>query len=146
MAEIKEGETVCEPSAGQGKIARLLPANVSCFELLEENKQFLISNGFNVIGNDFLESTSGFDVYVANPPFSKQQDIDHVNKMIDLATRRVVSIMSASILFRSNKKTIAFRKRIFDLKGTIEILPEKTFAESGTNVKTCIVCVDVNQI
>jgi predicted RNA methylase len=103
----------------------------------------LISRGFKVVDSDFMKHTEEYDVIVANPPFSKQQDIDHVNKMMDIAKRRVVSVMSASVLFRDNKKTVAFRKRVEDLGGTFEELPEGTFKESGTNVRTCIVCVDI---
>jgi len=64
--------------------------------------------------------------------------------MIDIANRRVVSVASSSVMFRDNKKTVAFRERIETLGGTITPLPDKTFSKSGTNVNTCIVCVDVN--
>ena len=142
LAGIKEGETVLEPSAGKGAIAKLLNG-CHCVELNQENRNFLIKSGFTVVGENFMDFCKHYNVIVANPPFSKQQDIEHINKMIDLATRKVVSIASASVLFRTNKKTVAFRKRIDLLGGTIEMLPGETFAKSGTNVQTCIVCVDV---
>lgn len=142
MAEIREGETVLEPSAGHGRIATLIPS-CDCIELSPDNRAHLKTEGFNLVGDDFLNFNGLYDVIVANPPFSKQQDIDHVNHMIDLASRRVVSVMSASVTFRDNKKTVLFRERIADLGGTIELLLENTFAESGTNVHTCVVCVDV---
>jgi hypothetical protein len=41
MAEIIEGETVCEPSAGRGRIVEHLPANTVCFELNKDNREFL---------------------------------------------------------------------------------------------------------
>lgn len=142
MADIREGETVLEPSAGKGRIATLIP-DCHCVELNDENREHLIKNGFDVVGEDFMTFDNQYDVIVANPPFAKQQDIDHVNKMLDIARRRVVSVMSASVTFRDNKKTVEFRERIEDLGGSIEMLPEKTFSESGTNVRTCVVCVDV---
>ena len=142
MAEIRKGETVLEPSAGRAAIAELM-GGCYCIELGPQNRTFLIENGFAVVGNDFMNHNKYYDVIVANPPFTRQQDIDHVNKMIDLAKRRVVSVMSASVMFRDNKKTVDFRARINRLGGTIKILPEKTFAKSGTNVRTCVVCVDV---
>ena len=142
MADIQDGEAVLEPSAGKGRIARLIEG-CYCVELNEENRIYLKTNCFNLVGRDFLEINCNYDVIVANPPFSKQQDIDHVNKMLDLAKRRVVSVMSASVTFRDNKKTVDFRERIDSLGGTIELLPEKIFAESGTNVRTCVVVVDV---
>ena len=144
MAEIMDGETVCEPSAGKGKIAEHLPTKTTtCFELNSNNREYLKGKLFNVEGDDFLQSEKMFDVFVANPPFTKQQDIDHVNHMISLANRRVVSVMSASVLFRDNKKTVNFRDMIAELDGTIEMLPEDSFRESGTKVNTCVVCVDV---
>lgn len=142
LAKIKNGETVLEPSAGKARIASLIDG-CHRVELNLENKVFLLKNGFTVVGDNFMEHTKKYDVIVANPPFTKQQDIDHVNRMMDLAIRRVVSVMSASVMFRNNKKTISFRDRVKNLNGTIEMLPEKIFAESGTNVRTCVVCVDV---
>lgn len=143
MASIAERESVLEPSAGRGRIAGLIGGALDCIELNDDNRAYLQSEGFNVVARDFFDHSERYDVIIANPPFSKQQDIDHVNKMIDLVNRRVVSVMSASVLFRDNKKTVAFRERISELGGTIEPLPDNTFLESGTAVKTCVVCVDV---
>ena len=142
LAGIHADETVLEPSAGKGRIAELVP-DCDCIELNPDNRQYLIDKGFNVVGENFLEHNERYDVIIANPPFSKQQDIDHVNHMIDLANRKVVSVMSASVMFKDNKKTVAFRERIENLGGVIEMLPEKTFSESGTNVQTCLVVVDI---
>lgn len=139
IANIKEGESVLEPSAGKGRIAKLIKG-CDCIELNDENYSHLLNNGFNVVGRDFLTSKKKYDVIVANPPFSKQQDIDHINHMLDLAFR-VVSVASASILFRNNKKTVDFRQRIADLNGTIISLPEKSFSIEGTNVNTCLISV-----
>lgn len=144
MAKIQEGETVLEPSAGKGRISSMIE-NVHCIELNLSNRHYLRSQNQIVIHDDFMSFSpeDDYHVIIANPPFSKQQDIDHVNKMMDIAKRRVVSIMSASVLWRDNKKTVAFRKRIEDLGGTFEMLPDDSFKESGTKVKTCVVCVDM---
>jgi 16S rRNA G1207 methylase RsmC len=114
-----------------------------CIELNPENREYLTTNGFNLVGDDFMSFEGEYDVIIANPPFSKQQDIDHINKMIDMARRKVVSVASASVLYRDNKKTLSFRERIESLGGTIEMLPENTFSESGTNVNTCVVVVNL---
>ena len=144
LADIQPDESILEPSAGQARIASML-GDCDCVELNQDNRNYLKSMGYNIVGEDFMKigDELRYDVIVANPPFSKQQDIDHVNKMIDLVNRRVVSVMSASVMYRDNKKTVSFRERIENLGGTIEMLPSNTFAESGTNVSTCVVVVDV---
>jgi len=138
MANIQEGEKVLEPSAGKGAIAKHMKCD--CIELNQENRAYLIENDFNLRGIDFLDCKKEYDVIVANPPFSKQQDILHVEHMLGLSNR-VVSVMSSSVLFRTNKKTVNFRAMIKGLGGEFIELPEKSFKESGTNVNACIVTV-----
>ena len=148
IACIREGETVLEPSAGRGAIARIVNEELSCdcicdcVELNEDNRKYLTENGFYLVGDDFLECTKRYDVIVGNPPFTKQQDIDHVLHMIELSNRCVVSVMSSSVLFRDNNKTKEFREVVEDLGGTFEMLPEKSFASSGTNVNSCVVHIE----
>jgi len=137
MAEIKEGQNVLEPSAGRGRIAKLIPG-CDVIELNPDNRDHLIKSGFNVVHDDFMTFDKEYDVIVANPPFSKQQDIDHVLHMMELA-KRVVSVMSASIMWRDNKKTVNFRKAVEEAGGYIDALPDDSFKESGTLVKTCVV-------
>jgi len=136
MADI-DGGTVLEPSAGRGAIAKFLSCD--CVELEKSNWKYLVDHGYNLVGDDFLKFNTSYDYILANPPFQKQQDIDHVTHMITLARKRVVSVMSASILFRTNRKTVEFRELVDSYGGTIIPLPEKTFRDSGTNVNTCVV-------
>jgi len=140
MADIQKGETVLEPSAGKGAIAKFIRW-CDCVELNEENRTCL-ENNFNLVWDDFLTFNKKYDVIIANPPFSKQQDITHVEHMIELANHKVISVMSSSILFRTNKKTVNFREKVENLGGKFIKLPEKSFAESGTNVNTCIVLIE----
>lgn len=143
LAEPQLYETVLEPSAGRGAIAKLLKQfRVDCIELEPGNRMFLRNNGYNVVGEDFLFFNERYDVIIANPPFAKQQDIDHIHHMLDLANRCVVAVASGSVLFRTNKKTMEFRERIYRLGGTIQALPQDSFKESGTHVNTCLVFVD----
>uniref|UniRef100_A0A6M3LRG5 Putative methyltransferase n=1 Tax=viral metagenome TaxID=1070528 RepID=A0A6M3LRG5_9ZZZZ len=141
MANIQEGETCLEPSAGRGRIAHYMPG-VDCVELNLENREYLEVAGFHLVGDDFLNFNKVYDVIVANPPFAKQADISHVTHMIELARRRVVSVMSNSIQFRTNKKTTEFRELLDRQNGEIIDLPEGSFKESGTGVKACIICCD----
>jgi len=142
MAGIRPGESVLEPEAGKARIASLIDG-CHCIELNPENRKYLSENGFNVVGDDFLGFSGEYDVIVANPPFTRQQDIDHINHMLTIAKRRVVSVASSSVLFRDNQKTVSFREKIESLGGTITPLPDNSFSKSGTNVSTCVVCVDL---
>lgn len=141
-ADIKPGENCLEPSAGHGAIAKYMPW-CDCVELNNDNRNFLANNGFRVVGKDFIdfEPQKDYDVIVMNPPFCKQQDIAHVTKAISIAKRCVIAIMSASVMWRTDKRTTEFRALVESFGGTIEQLPEKTFKESGTMVNTCKVVV-----
>ncbi|MCM1275490.1 MAG: hypothetical protein NC299_09000 [Lachnospiraceae bacterium] len=141
-AEIKPGECCLEPSAGRGNIAKFMPG-CDCIELNPDNRKFLTESGFNVVAEDFMkfEPQCDYDVIVMNPPFSKQQDIMHVIKAISIAKRCVIAVMSASVLWRTDKRTDNFRVLVESFGGRIEALPEKVFKESGTMVNTCKVTV-----
>lgn len=143
IADIQHGESCLEPSAGVGNIAQFMPG-CDCIELNPKNREILIKEGFNVISEDFItfEPEKDYDVIVMNPPFCKQQDIEHVTKAIHLAKRCVVAVMSASVLWRTDNKTTAFRELVEKYGGTIEALPENAFKESGTTVNTCLVIVN----
>jgi len=141
IANIMPGESVLEPSAGRGAIARYLP-NPTCVELNPKYCKDLEQAGYNVYNQNFLTYNKRHDVIIANPPFSNQQNIDHVTHMIGLANRIVVAVMGAGIQFRDNKKTNKFRDLLESCYFVaIEDLPEKTFNESGTNVKSCLVTI-----
>jgi predicted RNA methylase len=150
QAGIQPGDVVLEPSAGKGAIAfaicRIEPlATIHCYELNLGNRAYLEGKGFTVIGSDFLQHTGRqYDKIIANPPFSKQQDIDHITKMIEVCKPggRVVSIASASVLFRENRKTVEFRELIDGMGGTIERLPDGSFRESGTMVNSVMIVVE----
>ena len=142
LANIQKNETVLEPSAGKGAIAQYIN-NCDCVELNKENRKYLKENNFNLVGENFLDFNNKYDVIIANPPFSNQQDITHVEHMLKLAKNKIVSIMSSSVLFRTNKKTVEFREKVNNLQGEFIELPNKSFKESGTNVNTCIVYINL---
>jgi predicted RNA methylase len=151
LAELTPDMVVLEPSAGQGAIAERAARvvgydNVHCFELLEDNCIALHKYGFrNVECCDFLsvETKPLYDRVIMNPPFSKQQDIDHVTHALKCLKPggRLVSIMASGITFRQNKKTTNF----LDLIGGSEIIsnPPESFKLSGTLVNTVTVVVDI---
>jgi len=163
LAEIKPGMSVLEPSAGQAGIADFVPVtcNLTCVEILEENRKILLNRTFSckwlsykVIHADFLKLEPNpaslspiYDRVVMNPCFSApgdpQADISHVLHAWKFLKPggRLVSIMSAGVIFRKNKKTVAFREML-DQYGHYERNPEGSFKVSGTGVNTVIVIMD----
>lgn len=150
MADIEPKHVICEPSAGAGAIIKAIHEvhgtrqTVQCFELMEANRKKLAQiAGVQILGNDFLEARGRYDRIVMNPPFSLQQDIDHVMHAYNLLAPKgiLVSVMSPSWTFRDNKKSVEFRNFI---KGGVKDeevidLPEGEFQSSGTMIRTCIV-------
>jgi 16S rRNA G1207 methylase RsmC len=84
-----------------------------------------------------------YDRILMNPPFSKQQDIDHVLHAWKFLKPggRLVAIMSGGTDYRTNKKAVAFQNLVAE-HGHIEPLPEGSFEESGTGVNTVLVVLD----
>lgn len=147
LAGLKFGDRVLEPSAGRGAIAERIRAcdvTLRCIELNQDNRECLINEGYTVLKTaDFLgyDPEEPVDVIVMNPPFSSQQDVSHITHAISIAQRCVVAIASASILFRTNRKTADFRALLDEYDSTIEALPVGTFKASGTMVNTCLIKV-----
>lgn len=140
------GMLVLEPSAGRGAIVDQIVeagADVVMYELMPENVQYLRDKGYKVIDRDFLSATSMavYDRVIMNPPFAKSADVKHVSHALTMVKPggKLVAIMSAGVTFRTDRRTVEFREKVSRLGGTITMLPEKTFAESGTNVNTVLV-------
>lgn len=148
-AFIRAGMGVLEPSAGQGALAlavrEAVPgAKLLCVEILPRNREVLRSYGFfNYQEPDFmaLPQTPTYDRVVMNPPFSKRQDIAHVRHAHGFLRPggRLSAIMSGGVKFRDDRIGNDFRAWLDQSKGTIEDLPENSFRESGTGVRTVLV-------
>jgi predicted RNA methylase len=147
IAAIQSGMRVLEPSAGQGaiamEVAKITPPD--CYELMESNFSKLASTkGLGGIWNkDFLtaEPEAIYDRVVMNPPFIKQNDIKHVLHALKFLKPDglLVSVMSAGVLFRTNRLTEDFRALVDARGGFIEQMEEGSFKASGTMVRTVIV-------
>lgn len=152
LAELQEGETILEPSAGNGNIADSITAlgyKVDVIELNYSLQELLKLKGYNLITDDFL-SYSNYNRYnkiLMNPPFSlpnnRTADITHVKHAYKMLKNngRIVAIMSPHFTFASDKESIDFREWLSD-KGYYEKLPEGSFKNSGTNVNSVIVVIN----
>jgi hypothetical protein len=144
-----------EPSAGQGAIAQFMECySLWLIEIMPQNIPVLHRTKFpanhtHIVEKDFLSicDFNGFDRIVANPPFTKNQDIKHVIHMMrHLAPDgRVVSVMSNSWRSGSHKIQKAFRQFIADSDSAIVDIPAGAFKESGTNIASCYVVIDFNE-
>ena len=148
-------DTVLEPSAGQGAIVdaiievddlilvdvyEIMPSNIGVLSEKYKNSEI------NFIGEDFLEASQErkYSRIIANPPFTKNQDIDHVRKMYDVLAPggRIVTVTSKHWQLSGNKKETEFRDWLNRLGATIEDVPAGTFKESGTMIESLIVVID----
>lgn len=147
LVGIRSGMTVLEPSAGQGHILDhidVTDTELFCIEILPENRNVLQKKGYQLIGEDFLKfEGKWFDRIVMNPPFERQQDIDHVVHAYSLLRDggRLAAIMSTGVTFRINRKTVEFRDLVTK-HGEIYNNPDGSFKDSGTAVNTVTVVIN----
>lgn len=149
ISSLTDGMTILEPSAGRGALVRAVRrrypnAVVDCYELMPENLEFLSKEpGANVVGYDFAECVRSYDRIVANPPFSNNQDIDHVYRMYDHlnAGGEMAVIVSQHWKFANEKKCEEFRQWLEDVNAEIEDIDAGAFKESGTTVATTLLCI-----
>ena len=145
----ESGLTVLEPSAGKGALVRacleeLREPNISCIEIQPKLAAGLFKE-FDIptIAKDFLTMPidgSYFQRIIMNPPFTRNQDIDHVMHAWKFLAPggTLVAITAAGWTFRQDKKALAFKQFVKE-NGSYESLDEGTFKESGTNVRTMLV-------
>ncbi|WP_348523965.1 methyltransferase [Escherichia coli] len=109
----------------------------------------VLSTGAELVHTDFLgyQPDETFDVIVMNPPFLKRSDVKHVMHAIAMLAKRgrLQAILSAGVLFREDTLTKALRERVKQLGGQISPLPDDTFRESGTKVKTARLEIDLRR-
>lgn len=164
LAEVRPGHLVLEPSAGRGAIVTELLALgtlIDACELLESNRKALEAllmdevqkrplrgRALRILGSDFSTFDFGlqrYDRVVMNPPFALE--IEHVRKAHGLLLPGgiLVSVMSAGIEFRSDRKTKAFRTFVAEHNGTVQANPDGSFRESGTGVRTVTVRIPAQE-
>jgi type I restriction-modification system DNA methylase subunit len=147
MLNLQSEDRVLEPSAGQGAIldcfAKQNPRIIlTVIELFEKNIGALQKKGYFPMQEDFLNLTSSkFDKIIMNPPFTRQQDIDHILHASSLLANHgiLVSIVSESPFFRTNKKSVEFRKFLDSVNAEVIKNDDGAFKKSGTMASTRII-------
>jgi phospholipid N-methyltransferase len=151
MLDPRPGQRVLEPSAGRGALIRAVrrrcrKAEIVAVEALPKLCASLDRQGFGARCTDFLEIRPGdlgelVDRVLMNPPFSRQQDIAHVRHAVRFLRPGgvLVAVMSAGVKFRQDRAATEFRAYVEGIGGTIQDLPEGSFAAAGTMVRTVVV-------
>lgn len=152
MADVKRGDHVLEPSAGNGRIVAALQevgARVTVIERDRARRAHLLASVLkskDALGDvdDFMEyrPKNKFDRVVMNPPFCKVgfgDHIEHVRYAYPMLKPGgvLVSILPAGVAFREDSRHSQFRKWLLD-SGIITELPEGSFSSSGTQVRTVV--------
>jgi hypothetical protein len=151
FSDLKDSDVILEPSSGQGAIInaihRVLPnKNVNWCELMPINQSFCrkIPNTTFVCSDMFEHNIKNFyDKIIANPPFSKNQDIDHVYKMYELLKPggKLVSIVSTHWRLSNNKKETEFKTWLNNVGAEIHEIEAGAFKESGTMISSLVVII-----
>ncbi len=154
LADIQPGMKSLEPNAGMGHMAKKVQnaagkEHVDLVEISPQLAEYLEAAGFGKIEqSDFLKfgKKNSYDKIVMNPPFSKDQDIDHVMHAYELLKPegRVTAIMSNMAGIRSNKKNRAFSEWLDTVGAVVEDIEPGAFKSSfnPTSVNTKIVVID----
>lgn len=151
LADLKQHDTILEPSAGQGAIIKAInkvcDCIPDCYELMSLNVTILNKSElkFNLIGTDFLKHENKlYTKIIANPPFTKNQDIDHLREMYECLSRdgRIVCIVSESWVKGTQKKQIEFKQWLEEVNAEILDIEKGTFKESGTTVGGKIIIIN----
>ena len=161
MAQLAGGSTlagtrVLEPSAGTGNIVRAIinsatsadcvrvvavEINSGLVKILEQQRLKTLcanENNFDIREADFMQCNGDlgkFDHVLMNPPFEKGQDIKHILHALTMLKPggRLVAICANGPRQSEQLKPLA---------DVWEELPEDTFADAGTNVRTVLLAID----
>jgi hypothetical protein len=147
---------ILEPSAGQGHLIELIrdlwpKAQIDYCELMDLNKNELDRKYKNMpniacITEDFTHMAGDpeehYDFIIANPPFTNNQDIQHIRLMYELLVSggEIFTFCSFHWQMSTNKKEENFKKFLDNLDEYPDIteVPEKAFKNSGTNIRTML--------
>lgn len=150
-ADVEPGMFCLEPSAGGGRIVDQLlavGAIVTAIEHVEGMREKLSLNRPDAKLEvpdiaDFMEfdGEGEFDRVVMNPPFrkvGKGDHLEHTYKAFEClkAGGILMAVLPAGVAFREDRRHREFAQWAKDHDGVITHLPDNSFKESGTMVKT----------
>jgi 16S rRNA G1207 methylase RsmC len=126
--------------SSQGTLVEIMPDNVAHL-----NTNFELP----LLTKDFLSCTEAelggkFDKFIANPPFTKNQDIHHFLHMVELLNDngRVVCITSSHWEHSKTHLCQAFKAWLKHCGAKVTIIKAGTFKSSGTSIETRRIVLD----
>ena len=149
---------VLEPSAGQGSLIKAFlkrypnfKSKIHYCEIMETNRNILnqkFPNLLEFVGEDFLKINEkyGYDIIIANPPFSKNRDVDHIHKMYDCLNKNgiLATLSSNHCIISDNKKETEFIGWLKEINAETFSIEEGRFKESGTSIATNLLIIENN--
>jgi hypothetical protein len=151
-ANLKPGLCVLEPSAGTGNIIRAVldtvDTEVLAYEinssLCLQLRQIFPSYKAKVICQDFLTVTEYQGCYsriLMNPPFVRGADIEHILHALKFLAKPGYDEATGGLLVAICANGPRQQAELRPLATTWEELPDGTFAEAGTNVRTVLLTI-----
>ncbi|MCK5610448.1 methyltransferase [Candidatus Pacearchaeota archaeon] len=140
-ADIKDGNSILEPSAGSGAIADKIKeqyrVNLHCCECNYTLRDILKAKGYDVGAEDFLNylAPGVYDKIIMNPPFENRQDINHIKHAL-MCLKRGGTLVA---LCGGGPRQL---KELQPISDVWEELPSGSFKESGTMVGTVLLVIN----
>lgn len=99
------------------------------------------------LGEDFLADGKKYGEYdriIANPPFTKNQDIDHIYEMYKCLKvgGRLVTMASKHWQLSTNQKETEFREWLKRVNYDFQEIESGKFKESGTTIGTVMLIIN----
>ncbi|CAM5390630.1 hypothetical protein STENM36S_06316 [Streptomyces tendae] len=153
LAAIKPGMEVLEPSAGSGAIATAAAKAGAVVDCIERDPGYAgtladtgVARALTVADFLTVPAQPRYDRIVANPPFTKGTDMQHVEHALRFLKPDglLVSVMFWAVT-EHNRRTAPFRSLVEARGGTVEAVAAGAFRQSGTNVPTVIVSIPASR-
>lgn len=143
---------VLEPSAGVAGIADLIReitpyVQLDIVEILDINQEILRQKGYEPICIDFMkyniDLSIKYNYIVMNPPFQGKTYIKHIKHAYDMLNElgTLVAIVPTSFLNQDDKESLWLYEKVSQI-GEIQHNSKGSFKEQGTNIDTCIICIN----
>lgn len=150
VALLFKGAEVLEPSAGNGRLIEAIgntrvPLKRLDFCEIQPKCALKVAEQFpksSFVRDDFMDLSCDvkYDRIIANPPFSRSQDVVHALKMWDhlKSGGRLVVLTSPGWQYRETQRHCLWRTLVQRFFSRIEELPTNTFPDTPIRTMLCV--------